>query len=203
VGTHTAEVRQDIAETRSELASDLHALNEKVNPQQVYARKMERTKGRLQHAKERVMGAKQNAASSASGSMHTAEQTVEQKTEGHPLLAGALAFGTGWLLSSVLPSTKVEQQAGSQLKDRAEQHKDTVKQELQSVAGDLKTEAKSDAKQAASQVKSEAQQSAQHVSDQAKDAGQQVGSQARSAAQDTSHEAKDAAKRVQSQSAQQ
>jgi hypothetical protein len=133
VGTQPEVMRQEIAETRQEISSDLEALNDKMNPQLVYERKKESAKGRMSQAKEKVMGAKEEA----SGAAHSAEQTAQQKTQGQPLLAGAVAFGAGYLLSALFPSTKAEQQAGGGVKEKAQQHKGELKQEASRTLGSM------------------------------------------------------------------
>jgi hypothetical protein len=192
VGTQPEVMRDQIADTRQELSTDLEALNDKMNPQKVYERKVESAKGRAAQAKEKLMGAKEEAA----GTAHSAEKSVQQKAEGHPLLAGAVAFGAGYLLSGLLPATKAEQQAGGAVKEKAEQHKDQLKQEAASSANDVKSDAQDSASSAAGEVKKQAQESAQHLKDETDSAKQQVAGQAKSATEETKSEAQHSAQHV-------
>ena len=47
---------------------------------------------------------------------------IRQKSEGNPLAAGLIAFGVGWLASSLIPATRREQQVASQVKEKAGEH---------------------------------------------------------------------------------
>src|SRR4051795_11970278 len=136
-------IRRQIEETRRELSYDVDALNEKVNPARVMDRRVSAAKGRITSLKEKVMGTAQdtsyhaqgmasnaagsvqNAASSAADSVQsaasTAVDTVQQtpdmvvrQTQGNPLAAGLIAFGVGWLVSSLLPASQKEQELAQQ-----------------------------------------------------------------------------------------
>ena len=136
-------IRQQIEDTRRELSYDVDALNEKVNPARVVDRRVTAAKGRLSNIKEKVMGSAQDttsqahgmasnaagsvqgAASSAADSVQsaasTAVSTVQQapdmairQTQGNPLAAGLIAFGVGWLVSSLLPASEKEKQLAQQ-----------------------------------------------------------------------------------------
>src|ERR687890_2012173 len=132
-------IRQQIEDTRRELSYDVDALNEKVNPARVVDRRMTAAKGRVSRVKERVMGSAQdtsartqgvasnaagsvqgaassaadsvsNAASSAVGAVQQAPDAVIRQAQGNPLAAGLIAFGVGWLVSSLLPASEKEKQ---------------------------------------------------------------------------------------------
>ena len=127
-------IRRQIEDTRRELSYDVDALNEKVNPARVVDRRVSAAKGRITNLKEKVMGSAhdtttsaqgmasnaagsvQGAASSAAGSVQdaasTAVEAVQQapdtvirQTQGNPLAAGLIAFGVGWLVSSLMPAS--------------------------------------------------------------------------------------------------
>src|SRR6476620_7792570 len=114
-------IRRQIEDTRRELSYDVDALNEKVNPARVVDRRVTAAKGRLTSVKEKVMGSAHDTTSSAQGMASDAAGTVQdaalgavgavqqapdavvRQTQGNPLAAGLIAFGVGWLVSSLLP----------------------------------------------------------------------------------------------------
>ena len=49
----------------------------------------------------------------------TAATAARRQTQGNPLAAGLIAFGVGWLVSSLLPDSQKERELAHQLKDRA------------------------------------------------------------------------------------
>ena len=112
----------------------------------------EKIMGSASSAKESVMGSTHSARSSAGSSVSSAglrrrglgEQrrphrrrrrlagADDGEAEGvrQPLAAGVVAFGLGWLVSSLLPASKVEQQGAEALKDAAQSVAEPVKQGL-------------------------------------------------------------------------
>src|SRR5437762_686194 len=125
-------IRRQIEDTRRELSYDVDALNEKVNPARVVDRRVSAAKGRFTNLKEKVMGSAQDtassaqgiasntassaqgiasnavssvedAASTAAGAVQQAPEAIVRQAQGNPLAAGLIAFGVGWLVSSLLP----------------------------------------------------------------------------------------------------
>jgi vacuolar-type H+-ATPase subunit H len=179
-----AQIQRDIDHTRASLSADVDALNEKVNPRYAVQRSKSRFRGRLQRAKGSVMGSVPSGdrvSSSASDTASQATDTVVHRTEGNPLAAGLVAFGVGWLASSLLPSTEAERQAGQQLKQRAQDSGvvDSVKEEARTVAHDTAEQMRQPAQEAADSVRSTAQDAAGEVRGEAQSAGQDVAGQAR------------------------
>jgi vacuolar-type H+-ATPase subunit H len=200
-------IRQQIEDTRRELSYDVDALNEKVNPARVVDRRMTAAKGRVNRVKEKVMGSAhdttartqgvasnatgsvQNAASSAADSVQsaasTAVDTVQQtpdmivrQTQGNPLAAGLIAFGVGWLVSSLLPATEKERQLAQQAETAVRENKDALLAPAKQVAQEIGDELKPAAQQAAQEVKATAQDAAQTVKDEGQSAAQDVKGQA-------------------------
>src|SRR3954449_7857444 len=75
--------------------------------------------GAASSAKDSVSGAAQgavstvtDAASSVTGAASGAVGTAKEQTEGNPLAAGLVAFGVGWLVSSLLPARGGEPRGG-------------------------------------------------------------------------------------------
>jgi gas vesicle protein len=210
-------IRRQIEDTRRELSYDVDALNEKVNPARVVDRRVTAAKGRLTSVKEKVMGSAhdttssaqgmasnaagsvqnaassaadsvQSAASSAAGAIQQAPDTVVRQTQGNPLAAGLIAFGVGWLVSSLLPASDKEKQLAQQAESAVREHKDQLlepaKQAAQEIGDQLKPAAqdavesvKSTAQDAASTVKEEGQAAVQDVQGQAQESKERVQSQ--------------------------
>ena len=205
-------IRRQIEDTRRELSYDVDALNEKVNPARVVDRRMTAAKGRVARVKEKVMGSahdtsyrSRGAASNASGSVQdaassaadsvqnaasTAAETVQQtpdmivrQTQGNPLAAGLIAFGVGWLVSSLLPATEKERQLAQQAETAVRENKDALLAPAKQAAQEIGDELKPAAQQAAQEVKATAQDAAQTVKDEGQSAAQDVKGQAQESKQ--------------------
>jgi len=134
---------------------------------------------------DRVSGAAQSAAES----VQHAPEAITQRTQGNPLAAGIIAFGTGMLLATVLPKSRAEEQAAQQLqpqlqsavgtvRETAQQLAETAKSDVQDAAVDLRDTTR----EAADQVAQQTKQAAQQVANTGTDAATQVGEQAKEAA---------------------
>ena len=99
-------------------------------------------------------GAVQDAASSAAGAVQDAPQAIRRQTRGNPLAAGLIAFGAGWLVSSLLPASRREQELADQTKQVAQEKVQPV---LQQVAGEVKENLAGPAQDAVQSVKATAQ----------------------------------------------
>jgi hypothetical protein len=211
-------IRRQIEETRRELSYDVDALNEKVNPARVMDRRVSAAKGRITSLKEKVMGTAQDtsyhaqgmasnaagsvqnaassavgtvqdAASSAAGAVQQAPDAIVRQTQGNPLAAGLIAFGVGWLVSSLMPATEKEKQLAQQAESAVREHKDALlepaKQAAQEIGEQLKPAAqdavesvKATAQDAAATVKAEGQSAVEDVQGQAQQSKSKVQSQA-------------------------
>ena len=165
-------IRRDIESTRADLSRDVDALTEKVTPSRVVERRVERAKGRFGSLKDKVMGSggshssggvlssagdrASSVASTVGDTATSAPSTAVQKTQGNPLAAGLIAFGVGWLASSLLPATEKEQQAASTVKDQVSEHSETLSQPLKEAAGGAKENLQGPAQDAVQSVKSTA-----------------------------------------------
>ena len=110
---------------------------------------------------------------------------VRRRAEGNPLAAGLIAFGAGWLLSSLLPASTPEQQVATQVKDFATEQGRPAARQL-GEAG----------QQAAQQLRESAQQRAESVKETAADAASTVAGEAKSAASDVTGQAQQSAGQV-------
>jgi gas vesicle protein len=147
--------------------------------------------GTVQDKASSAAGSVQDAASSAASAVQQAPDTIVRQTQGNPLAAGLIAFGVGWLVSSLLPASDKERQLAQQAESAIRENKDALlapaKQAAQEIGDQLKPaaqqavqEVKSTAQDAAATVKEEGQAAAQDVQGQAQESRQTVQSQTRS-----------------------
>ena len=61
----TEELKQDIEATRHNVGRDVDALTDKVSPGRIVDRRVDRARGRMNRAKDRLMGKAESAGSSA------------------------------------------------------------------------------------------------------------------------------------------
>lgn len=158
-------------------------------------------------AKESVTGAVSNATSTvsdAASSVGDAAQgavgTVKEQAEGNPLAAGLVAFGVGWLVSSLMPASEAEQRAARRAVEQAKNAPvvDQVKTAAQDVASDVGHHMQESATEAAQQVKERAQDATSTVKDEAQGAAQDVKQSAQGAAQDVKDQTQQHAEAVRS-----
>ena len=172
-------IRANIEATRQKTALDVDALAEKVNPSNIAERQKEKVRTRVRSARESVMGAAQSAkdALPGDGSAGDAKSSAVETAKGHPMVVGLIAFGAGWLLSSLIPTAAAEKDLASTAKEKA---------------APLVGAAKDAAKDVAQNLKEPAQDAAAHLKDTAQDAAGTVKEQGRSAAADVRGTAQDA-----------
>jgi ElaB/YqjD/DUF883 family membrane-anchored ribosome-binding protein len=200
-------IRRQIDDTRRELSYDVDALNEKVNPSRVMDRRVSAAKGRVSRMKDKVMGSAQDTgynaqhmasnattsmqdmtsstansvqdmASSAAGAVQQAPQTLTRQAQGNPLAAGLIAFGVGWLVSSLLPVSEKERELAQQAEAVVREHKDTLLEPAKQAGQEMAEQLKPAAQQAVEEVRSTAQDAASTVKDQGQSAVQDVQGQA-------------------------
>jgi hypothetical protein len=186
------EIRADIERTRHELSADVDALAEKASPTRAVHRQGDRVREGLTSMKESIMGRPTDPYSSTSSpgvtdraqevahdvqhraedAVHAVQQAparVRHSTRGNPLAAGLIALGAGWLVGSLIPASRAEQEAAEKVKDQAS----PVMDEAKSVAQQMGEHLKPQAQQAAEAVKDTAATGAEHVKAEGQDkAGQ-------------------------------
>jgi gas vesicle protein len=191
MGQSAEELREEIAGTRAELGDTLEAIGDRVSPGRVIERRKNRMISGIRSVKDRVMGTAEDAkdrvlgtatdaggavsdtASSALDSLKSAPETVRQRTVGNPLVAGAVAFGVGFLVAVALPPSEAEQQVAKKALDKAEPLKEQVARSGEQVADHLAgaaAEAVSEVKGAAVASGHEVAQTAQHAAEVTKEA---------------------------------
>jgi gas vesicle protein len=116
-------------------------------------------------------------ATDAAETVGRAPQELRRGTEGNPLAAGLIAFGAGWLLSSIAPASKPEQQAADWMREHAE----PLTEQAGQLAQELKENLREPAKHAAESVTSTASDAASTVTDEARSAAGDVTDRARTA----------------------
>jgi F0F1-type ATP synthase membrane subunit b/b' len=198
VGETTDELRREIEATRADITRDVDALSYKASPSRIVGDRVDRTQSRLTGVKDRVFGTAQDAgsgvssaASSAAGSVQSAASTTadavtsapdvaRRQAEGNPLAAGLIAFGIGWLVSSLIPPSEAETRAAEQVSEAAKEHAKPVLDEARQAASEVGENLREPAREAVESVKSTAQQGAQEVKDQGASSAQEVKEQVRS-----------------------
>lgn len=172
------QIRGEIHQTQRELSADVDALTEKVSPPRVLERRVRRTRTTMTNIRKRIMGSTtggapsardtiastasdarnmvSSGASSAGETVSSAPEAVRRRTAGNPLAAGVIAFGAGWLLSSLIPPTTPEQKLAGQVKDAAAGQARPMAQQLGDVAQETKEQLREPARQAAESVRTSA-----------------------------------------------
>ncbi|MET0976648.1 MAG: DUF3618 domain-containing protein [Leifsonia sp.] len=173
------QIRADIEATRRDLGSDVDALADKVDPTKIAQRQADKAKDAVRSVRDRVMGVASDVrddAGSVGDSVSGVAQSAVQKAKGNPLAVGLIAFGAGWLLSSLIPPSTKEKELTSSLADAAQPLLDEAKDVASTIAGDLKepaqdaaTAVKDSAAGAVETVKAEAGSAVDEVKDQASD----------------------------------
>jgi hypothetical protein len=109
-----------------------------------------------------------DTASSAAAAVQEAPQALRRQTRGNPLAAGLIAFGVGWLVSSILPASDKEKELAARVKDQAQPALQPVAQKAQQALAEVKDNLQEPAQQAVESVRSTAQDAASTVQDHAK-----------------------------------
>ena len=174
MGKEPEVIEQDIAETRDDLSRDFDALADKVSPGRVVGRRVDTMKGKLTGAKERVMGSGQQTGGTLAAAPGNAAGSVSNATQGNPFAAGLIAFGLGWLVSSLAPATQKEAQLAGQAVDAAKEHGQPLVDEAKSAGQEMEAGMKDKAAEAAAGLKDSAKESAQHVKNQGQSSAQSV-----------------------------
>ncbi|MBI4943440.1 MAG: DUF3618 domain-containing protein [Actinobacteria bacterium] len=136
----------------------------------------DRLRGGVGSARESVGSAKAGLSDATSTMTHRARD----QAEGNPLAAGLVAFGIGWLVSSVLPASQAETRAARQAQDAARSHGGPIAEQAKQAASEIGENLKGTAQEAVDQVKGHAQEAAQQVRDDGMSAAQTVRDDARS-----------------------
>src|SRR4051812_35372512 len=134
--------------------------------------------GTVQGAASTAADSVQQAASSAVGAVQQAPDTIQRQAQGNPLAAGLIAFGVGWLVSSLLPTSEKEKQLASQAESAVKEHSQPLVDQAKSVAQEIGDNLKPAAQEAVESVKSTAQEGVETVKSEGQSAAQDVQGQA-------------------------
>jgi len=193
------ELKREIDDTRDNLGVTLDAIGDRVSPGRIAERRVNRVKQSTGRLRERVMGVHEtasnqasgitssagdmagtvtgtvsDAASSVTGAVRSAPDTLSQTTQGNPLLVGALAFGVGAFVASLLPTTEAEQSVAGSVAE-------PIKGELSNIGGQIADATKGTAQDALETTKLAAMDAKDQVQQEASGAAQQVKDEAGSA----------------------
>lgn len=168
----------DIESTRRDLSRDLDELGDKLSPSRAVGRQTERARQGLGSVRERVMGQAHDVRRTADRGTGSAGGLGGQ-VQGHPLVAGLVAFGAGVLVSAALPTSDAEARAARRTVDSAKEAAQPLADEARSVGQDVGQQLADSARDSAQQVKEQAQDSAGTVKQEGRGSAQQVADQAR------------------------
>jgi hypothetical protein len=198
MGTRPEEIRQEITATRAELAADVDRLAERTSPARIMRRRAARVRRAAHTVRERVMGTPtdiarkgrwqaheavttvRDAASEAAETVKATPQQALQRTQGNPLAAGVIAFGTGVLAAAVIPGTRTEQRTVGQVGEQAAEVVEPIKQAVRETGQAVAEEMKGAVREAAQQVRQTAAEAAKTTGQEARDQARQVSDQSQS-----------------------
>ena len=187
MGQSPEELKDNIEMTRGALGETLDAIGDRVSPGRVIERRKNRVRAGVMGVRDRVMGTAQGTVDTAKERVTSTVETVRdapeaglQQAQGHPMVAGALAFGIGFLVAAVLPKTEAEEQVAPRLAAKVEPLKEELTQAGQQVVEQLKEPAQ----QAAGELKATAAAGAQQLTDQARQGADETVSAGREAAEE-------------------
>jgi len=109
------------------MSNTLEAIGDRVSPGRIVQRKKNKVVGGVQSVRERLMGSATatrdklaETAGQAGSAVSDAPDAVLSKTQGAPMLVGALAFGVGFLAAVAFPASAKERELSTQVLDAVE-----------------------------------------------------------------------------------
>jgi ElaB/YqjD/DUF883 family membrane-anchored ribosome-binding protein len=173
MGQDADELRRDIERTRVDLGGTLDAIGDRVSPSRMVERRTNRMRETVRSIQSRVMGtvhdgtqAVERATGSAVDAVREAPQSVERRTEGAPMVAGAIAFGVGFLAAAAFPPSRRERQMAPALLDEVE----PMKQDVVAGATEMAHHLEEPVKQAAADVGERLKEGAREVAGEVEEA---------------------------------
>ena len=198
MGKTAEELRGEIDQQRNDLTRDFEMVGDKVSPSRIMERRTEAAKGRLRSVREAVMGSADGMTTSASdrvgsmresasgaagrvsGAVSGAEEQVVQGTRGNPLVAGAVAFGLGLLVATVIPESRREREMARQVQPQLEHAAQVAVEAGQGMAEEMKPALQD----AGSQIGQVAKDAADDIRQTAQDRGGEAAGNIKGTAQD-------------------
>ena len=232
MGQSAEELRRDIERTRDNLTGTVDAIGDRVSPGRIVERKTNRACEGVRSVKDSLMGSASDAAgavgvrmsgaassmSDAAGSAgdtagqaadrvkdapHNVLDAATRKTQGAPLAAGLIAFGSGVVAAALFKGSQTEGKVAQAALGAAQPLKDAATEVGQELAAGLKDQGqhaveqvKETAVQATQDEKDQAQQAAEQTVKTGRDATQQVKDQGQQAAQQVTDQASSSAQAV-------
>jgi gas vesicle protein len=139
--------------------------------------------GSVQGAASSAADSVQSAASTAVGAVQQAPDVIQRQAQGNPLAAGLIAFGVGWLVSSLLPTSEKEKQLAAQAESAVRDHSQPLVDQAKNAAQEIGDNLRPAAQEAVQSVKETAQEGVQTVKEEGQSAAQDVQGQAQDARQ--------------------
>jgi gas vesicle protein len=190
VAAEPEQLEREIAQSRAQLGRDVDALAEKVSPRAAARRGVRRVKSAARSIRENMMGTASDVARSAGDNVtdwrhhvndtvsgakesvadaaDTATRTARRRVTGSPLAAGAVAFGIGWLASSLIPTSRTETELGSAVRRTVSEHGDAVREQFGAAASEVVDNLRQPARNAADDVQQTVADAATNVKDEAR-----------------------------------
>jgi Protein of unknown function (DUF3618) len=192
MGKSASEVKSEIEDTRQEMSGTIDAIADRTSPARIIRRRRQRMSDGWRSVRERLMGRSEDTYGSASDTAHgmvgstrdsagsvaegarQAPEKVLEQTQGSPIAAGLIAFGSGLLVASLIPPSEAEQRLAGQVAEKAQPLRDEVQQAGHEVVDDLR----STAQEGAEQVKQRATEAAGTVQEDVRSSAGSVKEQA-------------------------
>ena len=122
-----------------------------------------------------------SAASKATDMVTSIPQAARRQAQGNPLAAGLIALGAGWLVSSLLPPSRKEQELASQATNAVSQQVQPLAQQLGQTAQGMAQNLQKPAQQAVESVQATASRAASTITDQSRSAAEDIARRAEQA----------------------
>jgi ElaB/YqjD/DUF883 family membrane-anchored ribosome-binding protein len=178
-------IRENIEDTRRELRSDVDSLTARVDPTMAVRRGGRRMGDLVRTARERVMGTAGDTVDRVSDVGSTATESiadatrdvgrsVRRRSQGHPLAAGAVAFGAGLLASALLPPSDRERRLGRRAGELAAAQVAPLAEQAGDLTSDAVSNLREPAEQAVTTVRSSARDATGAVEEQARTSAERL-----------------------------
>jgi len=169
----TDQLKDDIERRRDDIGETLDAIGDRVIPGRIIERRREQLRYGMSGVRDRVMGTAREIsdATSAAGDQ-LGPQAVSRQVTGHPLGAGLVAAGLGFLVAAAIPRTQPEVDLAESISEAAtpirEQAQQAVREVGQSIAEDA-SNAAADLKERASSAAADLTDTAQQAANQTRE----------------------------------
>jgi hypothetical protein len=134
----TQQLTADIERHRNEIAGTLDAMGDRVSPSRIMERRRNRMFDGARQVRDRIMGTVHDVGDTVG---QVDGDAVRTQVSGHPLGAGLVSFGVGFLAAAAMPKTETERQVARQVQSAVEPIRDELADAGRTVAGDLGAQA--------------------------------------------------------------